>query len=427
MSVSKDLKVLGISDLHSLARKYQLTDFEGQSPTALLHQLESILNYEAQSLNSLRQQVRDSGLVGASKLKKHQLATLLHLNDTLQSLTVNELRQRLSNLNVANSGRLTKPKLVVACLELEFERLLSTSETDQSESEKTTQSPGVQPRRRRVDGLIPWLGKLMQITSAAILLFSMCAIILTPIFLVRTLPTSKNRLSQLRTSAQGTVSLIDRLETALQDTSSAIDSAARSLLSVGQVLDDSGPLIDSTSVLLGEALPDSIYAIQLGLIQAEDSAMALDQLLRGLTVLSPITGVRYDPEIPLNEGIANTATGLDPLPAALIDVRDQLLLATRDLDDLSKDLRVSATDLQILNADLREQKQQLTFVGTSLDYFVLFLDRLQQQLPALFWLAGLALELLIIGLAVTQAAVFIQGRSLVNTAKASGDSKTAEA
>jgi hypothetical protein len=267
----------------------------------------------------------------------------------------------------------------------------------------------------------------MQITSAAILLFSMCAIILTPIFLVRTLPTSKNRLSQLRTSAQGTVSLIDRLETALQDTSSAIDSAARSLLSVGQVLDDSGPLIDSTSVLLGEALPDSIYAIQLGLIQAEDSAMALDQLLRGLTVLSPITGVRYDPEIPLNEGIANTATGLDPLPAALIDVRDQLLLATRDLDDLSKDLRVSATDLQILNADLREQKQQLTFVGTSLDYFVLFLDRLQQQLPALFWLAGLALELLIIGLAVTQAAVFIQGRSLVNTAKASGDSKTAEA
>ncbi|HUS84468.1 MAG TPA: hypothetical protein VMX56_04945 [Anaerolineales bacterium] len=427
MSASKDLKGLGIIDLRTLAREYQLVDFKGQPHSALLHHLESILNYEAQSLNSLRQQVRDLGIIGASKLKKRQLATLLHLNDSLQSLTVNELRERLSNMNVANTGRLTKQKLVVACLELELERLLSISATDQHESKKAIPAPGARPRQRRVDGLKPWLGKFMQITSAGILLFSIFAILLTPIFLVRTLPASTNRLSLLRTSAQGAVSLIDRLETALQDTSSAIDSAALSLQSVSRVLDDSGPLIDSTSVLLGEALPDSIYAIQLGLIQAEDSAMALDQLLRGLAVLSPITGVRYDPEIPLNEGIANTATGLDPLPAALIDVRDQLLLATRDLDDLSKDLRVSATDLQILNADLREQKQQLTFVGTSLDYFVLFLDRLQQQLPALFWLAGLALELLIIGLAVTQAAVFIQGRSLVNTAKASGDSKTAEA
>ncbi|MGB2896494.1 MAG: hypothetical protein WBB65_10085 [Anaerolineales bacterium] len=413
MSASKDLTGLGINDLYTLAREYQLIDFEGQSHSALLHHLESIIGYEAQSLDSLRQQIKDFGLIGVSKLKKRQLANLLHSKDMLQSLTANELRQRLSSTNIAITSRLTKPKLVVACLELELERPTSPADTGQLESEEATLFPGVRPRQRRVNDLLPWLGKFMQVTSAVMLIVSLFAIILTPLVLVRSLPVSTGKLSLLNTSVQGAGSIIDKLDIALQDTSSAIDSAALSLLSVSQVLDDAEPLIDSTSVLLGEALPDSISTIQQGLIQAEDSAMALDQLLRGLAVLGPITGVRYNPEIPLHEGIANTAAGLDPLPEALIDMRDQLLLATKDLEGLSTDLSSSAADLRTLNTSLRDQKQQLSFLGTSLDHFVGSLDRIQQQLPALFWFVGFILEFIHIGFAVTQMAVFITGRSLV--------------
>jgi hypothetical protein len=425
MPLPRDLQALSIQELRSLARTYQLPKVDGLSRSSLLYHLESIREYEAKSVDTLQELHKERGFTGTLKIRKRDLARLHHRYDVLFSLTHDELRRRAIEIDLPQAKQLAKTKLVVAYLEQELKSL----------AEKQVSGEAVEPVGPPKERPLPtsppvsrflasrWLGTLLKTSSAFFILLTSLSILLTPILLMRSIQPARTGLSGANKSLLGALTLIDGLSTALDDTIEAIDSSANSLQSVSQVLKASEPLIDSSSVLLGTALPDSIKATQEGLLQAEDSARALDQVLRGLAALGPLTGVRYDPDVPLHEGIAGTAEGLDPLPEALIDVRDKLVLSTADLDDLSRNLLATAADMRRLNTDIKGQEAQLGRIESSIENLSGILEQAEQRLPALFWIVGLVVELLLVGFAATQVAVLTVGQSLVEKGEGQTDLK----
>ena len=415
MPLPRDLDSLSVEELQSLAHDYQLPKADGLSRSSLLYHLESIREYETQSATSLQELYKERGFTRKSKLKKAELARLHHRYYLLFALTVDELQRRAAALDLPGSKRLPKTQLIVRYLEHELETQAAkpSSGADVETSVQPIGRPIPHPTLEEKPARSRMLGTLLKSSSAFFVLISLAFMLLTPLWLMRTAAPARSVLSRAKVSLRGVDGLLDGLSLALTDSIEAIDSAAESLQSVSQVLDDSEPLIDSSSVLLGTALPDAIRATQDGLLQSEDSARALDQVLRGLAALRPLTGVRYEPEVPLHEGIAGTAEGLDPLPEALVDVRDRLLSATSDLDDLSRSLRSTAADMRKLNTEIQAQEVQLARVKSSIENLSVGLDTLEQNLTRLFWIVGLMVEILFAGIALTQVAVFLVGQTVV--------------
>jgi hypothetical protein len=412
---SNDLRALKLGELQSLAHEYNLPDVDKLSKSTLLQHLEALHGYETQTLSALRESAREKGITEAAGLNKRELAWLIHRYDMLAARTAEELRRSAESMEIPGAKRLKKRDLVVACLEHEFASIsqknaVSAGQLDPLSigAESWPTAPSIRSFRAA-----RWLGVLLKASSTLFIFITTLALVLMPLFFIRSLEPAQSLLTAVQSSTTKALVLIDSLSLALENTGVVIESSADSLISVSQVLADSRPLIDSTGVLLGSALPDSIVAAQEGLLQAEDSARALDQLLRGLATFGLITGVRYDPEVPLHEGIADTAEGLDPLPDALIEVRDQVVTATDDLDMLIRNLRSTANAMRTLNVDIQGQERQLEGLQQTIKQLDRNLEGIEQDLPITFLLVGLVTELLLFGLLATQIAVFVVGQSIM--------------
>ena len=107
---------------------------------------------------------------------------------------------------------------------------------------------------------------------------------------------------------------------AIGELTSALDGAATTALIVGGALEATTGLLDEVAVLLGEDVPatvDSFRATIPGLIS---TAEAIDVTLRAIDVF---TVGDYDPEVPLDEAIADLDASIADLPD---DLRAQAVL-----------------------------------------------------------------------------------------------------
>lgn len=94
----------------------------------------------------------------------------------------------------------------------------------------------------------------------------------------------------------------------------AVDGLYTTTLDIGEALSSTKMTVNEMAVLTGNDLPGSIEASLVALEVVEETAAVIDRLLYGLHRL----GVgNYDPEIPLDQAVAQAGAGLEPVPGNL--------------------------------------------------------------------------------------------------------------
>jgi ABC-type transporter Mla subunit MlaD len=171
-------------------------------------------------------------------------------------------------------------------------------------------------------------------------------------------------------------------------------------------------LIDSTAELIGEQAPVIITDTRNALTFAEDGAIAIDQVLRTLAVFGPITGVTYSPERSLNEGLSEVAESLGPLPAALREVGDELGQAASSLETIGSSLDEVGEELGSFAEDISGKSAILANLAGDLDTLSRDTNAARGKIGPVVLVLSTVLELLLIGQALGQSAIFHVGRSM---------------
>lgn len=207
--------------------------------------------------------------------------------------------------------------------------------------------------------------------------------------------------------------MIREVDNSLVDAVVVLDGARLTLTSVAGSVEDSKPLIRSTGELLGDRIPQIIDNTRQALVSAEDGARAIDQVLRGLASLGPITGITYNPEKPLDKAISDVAISLEPLPGELVIVRDDLESATSDLDEVTESLRKASGGLDIFVDGLVEMEVKLTSLADDLDVVADQLTQAETRIPPIISGVLVTAELVLLWFVLCQCAIFIVGSRLM--------------
>lgn len=132
--------------------------------------------------------------------------------------------------------------------------------------------------------------------------------------------------------------IVERTTDAIESIETATRSTVRTMVSVGDVLDE-------TAALAGGEVADSLESAVGSLPGLVSTGRVLDTTMRALSLI----GVDYDPEIPLDEALADLETSLAPIPG---QIRDQVDL----IESVGEDLDVIADDARALSAVLFESR-----------------------------------------------------------------------
>ena len=142
----------------------------------------------------------------------------------------------------------------------------------------------------------------------------------------------------------------------LTDLDSGLETAQETAGNVSTALSETAPLLEDSSQIVTQDVPESIETFQTSLPALIDVASTIDSTLRTLSAFNfnrtilgiPLNldlGVDYDPDVPFDESVAELGTSLEGLPEQLrglqqyIDsTNDNLLVVSQDVARLSGNL-----------------------------------------------------------------------------------------
>ncbi|TAK11597.1 MAG: hypothetical protein EPO32_11725 [Anaerolineae bacterium] len=195
---------------------------------------------------------------------------------------------------------------------------------------------------------------------------------------------------------------IDTLETL----ESASHSAADTLAVTDSVL---GSVDGLLSVDLPSVLTDTVSALE----SAGRSADVIDFVLGGLNAIAQLTGVSYEPTLPLGEAITNVQDSLSPIQESLTDVSADLVTARQNLTPLREDMQALETGLADIGAALEDGHRAISRYEGILNEAELALAAAQEGAPRLRGRVILVLGLALSWLAMSQLALLVQGAQMV--------------
>jgi hypothetical protein len=233
---------------------------------------------------------------------------------------------------------------------------------------------------------------------------------------------------QIQTAAMEQLDLIDRMlsttaeglalaETSLAQAVDTVGSLETTMAGVGQAVEDSVPMVNSVAELLGEQLPATIAATQDTLRSVAQSAQLVDDLLAVLTSI-PFLGLeRYNPEVPLYQGLADVADSLNDVPQSLVNAQGGMITAGSNLEELKGELDVMAAGVGGIATSLEGTGEVLAAYQDVVVDLQGLVDTVRRGLPQwLRWLR-LAVSLALAWLGVAQIALLTQGWELVGRSR----------
>lgn len=262
----------------------------------------------------------------------------------------------------------------------------------------------------------PWerrLGFAIRLAGAFGIVLGLLGLIFLPFISNRVNTLARSMLTTTTGGVRSMTEMIREVDNSLVDAVVVLDGARLTLTSVAGSVEDSKPLIRSTGELLGDRIPQIIDNTRQALVSAEDGARAIDQVLRGLASLGPITGITYNPEKPLDKAISDVAISLEPLPGELVIVRDDLESATSDLDEVTESLRKASGGLDIFVDGLVEMEVKLTSLADDLDVVADQLTQAETKIPSIISGVLVTAELVLLWFVLCQCAIFIVGSRLM--------------
>jgi hypothetical protein len=371
------------------------------------HFLQRLRELEAFPRNKLLDSLKEYQVTGIRRMTKNHLALLVLQTERFQETKVADLRTSARKIDLKDIGRMRKKEIV---------KQLLSSYAESLRSEALDAKPRLPlPKQLRVGAGIPWkkwLGRAVQLASAVNILFCLVSLVLVPIlgsrvstFLDRAVLTASQEVEMAAVSLRQ-VNLI------LDEGVQTLHAAGVSIRNLESSLEDTQPLISSTSDLLTDHTPKAIEDTREALLAVHEGAQAVDQVLQSLAKLGFITGVSYDPEQPLDEGISQVADSLEPLPDALREVGEELTQAGESLEDVGTSLENMGEELEDFADEISSKNFVLANLAKDLDTLSVNLEHARNRIGPGVLMVVVIVEILIFGYALGQAAIFYVGRDL---------------
>jgi hypothetical protein len=264
------------------------------------------------------------------------------------------------------------------------------------------------------------LGLAVQLAGCAGAAVCLVSLVLLPVLAHRVASALPDSLAVLAEAARGLQEPLDLAGESLGGASAALEGVGGMLLSAGESLDSLGTVLGSVSEVLGEDAPEAIDAARDALSSAEAGAQAIDGALRTLSYLGPLTGVTYDPEQSLQEGLSEVAASLEPLPDALRDIGADLDGAVSDLGPLRSSMEEAAGQVGVLAGRIDALEDFVVGRRPALENLALAASGAAEKAPAWVWAVAGAGELLLVVAFLEQIAIVVVGGELRAEAEANG-------
>lgn len=216
----------------------------------------------------------------------------------------------------------------------------------------------------------------------------------------QTLKTTSQGLVITQQSLQSSVDLIGNLQSTVETTAEAIGST--------------NPMVDEIARLMKEDLPDTIRATRTSLLTAQQSAVAIDTVLRALSGI-PLIGssIGYDPDVSLPDALGEVATSIENLPDAFVGMQDKLKNTQSNLQTFEADLTVMAESVGQIQSSVAQYDQVIGGYQASLDQVLAQLDILSNNLPNIVRMLSIGLTAFLVWMAIAQLGLFTQGWELL--------------
>lgn len=217
---------------------------------------------------------------------------------------------------------------------------------------------------------------------------------------------------------------------AVDDTAQVVDSAVASSQDTQQTLQSLQPAVLELSDIAGTDLPASVEAIQGAMPALEQAGRTVDRALRTLAAFEwsatiPVVnyrlglglGVDYDPDMPLDESIAEVSDGLAELPTQLEGIETGLINTHHNLSE-------TITSIGQVGGNLAAVSQDLAEMSATLHTYSAMTDGATGQLRDMRWnirdqiaRTRLILTAILAWLALSQMAPLYLGCSLLSSGR----------
>ena len=202
-------------------------------------------------------------------------------------------------------------------------------------------------------------------------------------------------------------------EASLDQTIEVLETSAAALEAAQLNLEQLDPMLASVDTLLGVEMPEILLATQDALDAAQAGAAAMDRVLRTLSSIGFLTGVRYDPEQPLDLALQGVARSLDRMPAAFSSVSEDLQGFGVALSAMELEIGDSIDALRGMARSIRTFSGTVSDQARALENMALDLNNFSRSIGRWVTIVILLIEFTLFQLLASQAIVFLFGRQML--------------
>ncbi len=211
----------------------------------------------------------------------------------------------------------------------------------------------------------------------------------------------------LDTAASILTSGSDVIAEAQEDVTFIADSAVH----VADTLESTALLSRSISGLVGTDLRMMAEETQKALDTTRTSARVVDDTLRLIGSI-PIVGKRYQPDVPLEQSIAQVSRSMAEVPASLEKIQGEMFETSRSLHSVQGDIRVLYRKMNDINEELTRTRAVLDRYNENIAEFQTLLPVVRGAAPWVFGGFVLLNSLLLVWFIIAQMALYAQGEMM---------------
>lgn len=225
----------------------------------------------------------------------------------------------------------------------------------------------------------------------------------------------------------GTAELVGRTIKATSDTvtvaGATLDEAGADLTLVqgmlgdmAKTLDNSSGMISSTADLVGTNMIDFVNNTKTSLVSVQNSAKMIDNTLatiNSLWVVGPALGKGYDPNLKLQDSVANVSRSLDPLPEAFTKIRRDLDVSSANVATVKTEMDALTRQVDAIQSSLDDARKVVIEYRGIMNNVELKYSAFEKRLPVLITTFYLGVTLILIWVFIIQVGLLLQGITLL--------------
>lgn len=212
---------------------------------------------------------------------------------------------------------------------------------------------------------------------------------------------------------------LDLAATTLTDARATVGTLRATLTSASAAITDTLPTLDTLTTLTGTTLPTTLRSTQEALSSARETAKVADSVLGAISSFNLLSSTTYNPEVPLNETIAEVSDSLNSLPPSLATVEQGLRDARSNIGSINSDVSGLAVGIGEIGASVSEAQLVVRQYQTLVSDLRREVARVRLAAPRWLNTASWGVTLALLWLALAQIGLITQGWELVQRARRS--------